>query len=440
MLVSSTPADGATKVKLDSRVVLNFNLPMKQDSLVLTCEVTLPQKGASTAPGLRPQDIDPCVSALKNLGKATWSDDGKTASFTPSSAPFFNDALYTFSLKASDQTGKALPDGTHIGFKTIPNPPSYLLAEPTFEKTVRDFRFKIRFSKAMLHASVEAAVTIQNAQKNVPLKATWSSDDIEVVFSPISLIPYHSFLSVLLKGPVESADGGEATLNDSTNFTISSSDQITLSSDPAGDGYATTVMNGNTIIARDSDRTYTKLFVGDDSGNAKFMQGYLSFKLPKGTIPDNAIIDGSNLRLTQADAPFGNPTDDFGPIMLYSVAFVTPLSYTADFPSPDAWNNSSDPFSSVMSITPSGAATTTLFGMGSDIIRWQWDHRLESGRQDASNYHFQYRLSYVTKTRLTPISADSQTDAISFATSEDPDPNRRPQLQIFYRISDFVRQ
>ncbi len=429
-LVSSTPADGATKVKLDSGLVLNFNLPIKQDSLTLTCNVTLPA----------PRPEDPCVSALRSLGQAIWSDGGKTATFTPNEPLFLHDSFYTFTLKASDLTGKALPDGTHVGFRIIPFPPRFLPTEPTFEKTVRDFRLKFLFSKPMDRASVEAAFTVKNSQTNVPVKAAWSPDDMEVTISPVSLVPYSTVLSWVFQGRVQSADGGEATLDEGARFVISSFDQILLTSDPAGDGFTTTVMDGSKIISRAFDRTSVLLFVGDDSGNAKFTQGYLTFKLPKGAIPDNVIINGSNLRLTQADAPFGNSTDDFGPINLYSVAFTPPLTFAADFPNPDPWNGSSDPFASVIRISPNSSATTTIRGMDPALIQWQWDHRLESNRQDALNYDFQYRLSYVTKTRLTPISVDGQTDAISFATSEDPDPNRRPQLQIFYRISDSVRQ
>jgi hypothetical protein len=434
-LVSSTPADGASKVKTSSGLILNFNVPIKPDSLTLTCQGKV-QDAAITSAGVP----DPCSLTLKNLGQATWSNDGKTASFTASGAPFFFQSTYSLGVAASDLAGNALAKDTHIGFASIPYPPTYLIAEPAYEKTVRDFRLKIRFSKPMVRTSVETAITFKRDQANVPVNASWSMDDRDVVFSPVSLVPYHSFMQALLIGRVESADGGEVGLEQIFSFTISSADQIKLTSDPAGDGYTKTIMNGNTIVARESDRTYSKFFVGDDASNDRFMQGYLTFNLPKDAIPNNAIIAGCGLLLHQADAPFGNPTDDFGPIKLYSVAFRPPLIYTADFPNPDPWNGSTDPFASVFPITPASVAQLSNRGMDPQMCQWQWDHRLDSNHQDALSYFFQYRLSYVTKANLTPISKDSQTDAISFSSSEDPEPLNRPTLFLDYRILDVAGQ
>ena len=435
VLVSSTPADGATKVKTSSGLILNFNVPIKPDSLTLTCQGKV-QDAAITAAAVP----DPCSFTLKYFGQATWSNDGKTASFTPSGAPFFFQSTYSLSVSANDLAGNALAKDTRISFASIPYPPTYLMAEPTHGKTVRDFRLKIRFSKPMVRTSVETAITFKKDQANVPVNASWSTDDREVVFSPVSLVPYHSFVQALLTGRVESTDGGEVGLEQIFSFTISSADQITLISDPIGDGYTKTIMSGNTVISRESDRTYSKLFVGDDASNDRFMQGYLTFNLPKDAIPNNAIIAGCGLRLHQADAPFGNPTDDFGPIKLYSVAFRPPLIYTADFPNPDPWNGSADPFASVFPITPASIAQLSNRGMEPQMCQWQWDHRLDSNHQDASSYFFQYRLSYVTKANLTPISKDGQTDAISFSSSEDPEPLNRPTLFIDYRILDGAGQ
>ncbi len=438
-LVSSTPANGATNVPFETDYVFKFSEPMDKDSLKLNCALNGNQ---------------PCTDELLfSINHPVWSDGDRTATVlhtvafkaTATAAPTIKSLsgdTSTFTITGRDKAGNALANDTKIAFTFVPEPPQLIDTitsdGPPQTTTVRDFRILFKFSKPMNLASVTNAFTLKIAGNTVPMKSTLTKDGVE--FSPASLVPYSSTVEWRLQGRVQSTDGGDANVNENNSFDIPGADQITLTSDPAGDGYTSTTMNGNIVESRAVKNDAKDFIVGDERNNATFYQGYLSFKLPKGAIPDNVTDLSSNLRLTKSNRLSTNTTADLGPMQIYSVPFSTPLSYTADFPNPDAWDGGSDPYTSTIPFTPANGSAVSTIGMGSSLIRWQWKHRNESGRNDASSYLFQYRLSYVLKDRQIPISANNQSDNLSFYSGEATDLNTRPQLTIYYRISGVGRQ
>ncbi len=128
-LVSSTPANGATRVRLEDDIVFRFSEPMARDSLKFECTAN----GQPTCARF----------VLDTLSRAVWSGGDRTMTFTPNLAtagaatPVARPApqavfgeTYTISITARDRAGNALPDGTKITFTFVPEPPKLVSSTP----------------------------------------------------------------------------------------------------------------------------------------------------------------------------------------------------------------------------------------------------------------------------------------------------------------------
>lgn len=120
-IASSIPANGATGVALDAKLVITFSEAIKPETLSIT------------------------PSPVVALGPATWND-AKTVVFSPPGG-WQAGTGYSLGVEAKDLAGNALSGNKSIGFQTIPPPDSTPPATPTGVKaTAGDGEFFVEWN------------------------------------------------------------------------------------------------------------------------------------------------------------------------------------------------------------------------------------------------------------------------------------------------------
>jgi Bacterial Ig-like domain len=175
-LVSSTPANGATRVKTDTPVIFNFNEPMDRASLALDCTV-----GGNT----------PCPSNLFILSASTWSDNDKTVNINVDGA-FTSPLPYTLTVTARDKAGNALAP-TPIHFTSnVPRLVSSTPANGAMNVDVNLASITFNFDEPMQENSLQLGCTFvaNNASTQCGAQGsgyfdtpTWSNDDKTATFA-----------------------------------------------------------------------------------------------------------------------------------------------------------------------------------------------------------------------------------------------------------------
>jgi hypothetical protein len=194
-IVSTSPANAATGVAVDTALSVTFSELMDVSSVSVT------------------------VSPEVNLGDANWSGDGLTVAFQPGDELAFNQT-YTVTVAGNDPAGNALA-GSSFSFTTanLPDttPPTVASNSPAdgASGVPSATNISLSFSEPMNRASVEAAFDVEPA---VTCSFAWSADDTLVTCIPSAELATSTAYMVTLAAAA--ADTGGNTLEAAHSFSF----------------------------------------------------------------------------------------------------------------------------------------------------------------------------------------------------------------------------
>jgi methionine-rich copper-binding protein CopC len=303
-LLSSVPANGATNVAANSKVVFNFSEAMNPDK-------SKPRR--------------PCVPLAGRadaycgvLDSAIWDNGGKRLTLTYA-ANLIGTAVeptYVFET-AEDKAGNPLPL-TQIKFSLADDPaPTLVSYSPTNRQAnvPRSSSVRLTFSKPMNTASVQSRFIIGYDGSFIPGRFTWENNDSIMSFKPNEELRPGAQVSWLLNGGARDRGGILIDGSYGASFITINNVSTVVILPSFGNGHILATCNrGETICALTSYLNESVLRVGDRaSSGAEFSRVFLSFPIYQ--IPAGARITQAQLSLSYAGGS-GQPFQRLGNLVL----------------------------------------------------------------------------------------------------------------------------
>ncbi|WP_158625778.1 Ig-like domain-containing protein [Corallococcus carmarthensis] len=377
-LRTTAPADGSTRVPIDSALGFTFSKPVQPSTLQV-----------SFSPPATP-------------GALVWAEDHTQVTFQTQS-PLAEDTTYTVTVQGTDPAGNALEGVNSVSFTTAgpqpdTTPPSVLSTTPSSGAIglERKPTIKVTFSEPMSRAATEAAVSFTTPAGFTPGEFSWNATSTEVSFSPTSEFAYGVSVAWRISNSARDTAGNALSTETSMNFRAIRLNTAIIDFEPETSGS----LGAPSYFLQ--THYYNVAWVGDDSG-ANIDRLFLGFQLDK--LPDNLTRVVSSRLKWPVSMIIGDPLSKFGPLLLepVDVGDVIELSFSGPNPSTVADYHA-------VALAPAVVVSLSDKPLRGDFDVTTWTTQ-DWGNRNLRNKRTQYRLRFETPNNGDPVKDQIYSDS-----------------------------
>ncbi|NNC02155.1 Ig-like domain-containing protein [Corallococcus exiguus] len=378
-LLAAVPANGSTRVPIDSTLGLTFSKPMQPTSLQVS------------------------FSSPATPGILAWAENHTQVTFQTQSA-FAEETTYTVTVQGTDQAGNAMEGVNSFSFTTAgpqpdTTPPSVLSTTPDNGAIglVRKPTIKVTFSEPMNRASTEAAISFETPAGFTPGEFSWNAASTEVSFTSSSEFAYGVSVAWRIASAARDT-AGNSLPEIAKNFRT-----IRLNTSIIDFDLGTSGNLGAPSYFRQT-AFYNVAWVGDDSG-ANIDRLFFGFRLDG--IPNNLTRVVSSRLKWPVSKVIGDPFSKFGALLLEPVDVGEVIELSPGDPNP---STIADYHSAALAPAVVVSLSDKPLRGDFDVTAWtiqDWENR------NLRNKRTQYRLRFEA-----PTNGDQLKDQI-FSDSYD---------------------
>lgn len=291
-LLTTVPADGSTRVPIDSTLGFTFSKSMDPNSLQV-----------SFSPPAAPETL-------------TWAENHMQVTIQMQSH-FAEDTTYTLTVQGTDPAGNAIEGANAFSFTTAgpqPDtlPPSVLSTTPSSGAigVERKPTIKVTFSEPMNRAETEAAISFTTPAGITPEEFSWNAASTEVSFTSTSEFVHGTSVAWRIANSAQDAAGNALPAEVTKNFRTLRIYTAVIEFDPETSGSfgAPSYFRQTTF--------YNAAWVGDDSGS-NIERLFFGFQL--NGLPENLTRLVSSRLKWPVSKIIGDPFSKFGALLLEPV-------------------------------------------------------------------------------------------------------------------------
>ncbi|NPC49018.1 hypothetical protein D7X99_03285 [Corallococcus sp. AB032C] len=382
-LLTTMPANGSTRVPIDSTLGLTFSKSMQPTSLQV-----------SFSPPATP-------------GTMAWAENHTQVTFQMQS-PFSGDTKYTVTVQGTDQAGNALDGANAFDFTTAGSQPDTVA--PSVLSTTpasgaigleRKPTIKVTFSEPMNRASTEAAISFTTPAGFTPGGFSWNASSTEVSFTSTGEFAHGTSVAWRIANSAQDAAGNTLLAEATKNFRTIRIYTAIIDCDPETSGSL-----GAPSYFRQTF-FYNVAWVGDDSG-ANIERLFLGFQL--NSLPENLTRLVSSRLKWPVSMIIGDPFSKFGALLLEPVDVGDSIELSVTPANPETVADYQAPaLSSAVAVSLSDKPLRGEF----DVTSWTAQ---DWGNRNLRNKRTQYRLRFEAPNNSDQVKDQVYSDSIDNPT------------------------